>query len=352
MIDLSPSFSEIETQITVLLKGSGLNPEILALKNCTQGRNNRTYRIETAEGPYIVKQYLRQVGDTRDRLASEFSFLKYAKQVAPSQVPRPFYQDLKMGMALYEYMEGEPLRAEDISAKEVRQAAQFFCALNEPSTKTQALSLPAASEACFSIQEHLDLISGRIEQLKNLKPDSDEDLAASQLVLRLTAFWRNFIDNLRKKTKSEALDFNAFLDLSQRCISPSDFGFHNALKQAKQDLCFLDFEYAGWDDPAKMTGDFFSQLALPVPEHLFKSFVEQVMSVFSQPEILIHRAHLLRLVYRVKWCCIALNIFLPVHLARYRFSNPSLAVSDFKRGQLAKVTTLIQSLESHTHGLY
>src|SRR5258708_29751946 len=41
------------------------------------------------------------------------------------------------------------------------------------------------------------------------------------------------------------------------------FGFHNALLRPSQELCFLDFEYAGHDDPAKMVGDFFSQPAIP-----------------------------------------------------------------------------------------
>ena len=32
------------------------------------------------------------------------------------------------------------------------------------------------------------------------------------------------------------------------------------------ELCFLDFEYAGWDDPAKMVADFFCQPAVPVAD--------------------------------------------------------------------------------------
>ena len=42
----------------------------------------------------------------------------------------------------------------------------------------------------------------------------------------------------------------------QWCISPSDFGFHNVLRRPGGHLVFLDFEHAGWDDPAKLFGDF------------------------------------------------------------------------------------------------
>jgi len=343
---------EFITQISSLLTSVGLKPDVHAIKNCTQGRNNRTYRIQTGEGSFVVKQYLRQEGDTRDRLASEFAFLSYAKQVAPSMIPQPFFQDLKRGMALYEYLEGEPLQAHEITAAEVNQAAQFFCALNEASMRAKAADLPQASEACFSIQEHFDLIGIRIQNLENMKPDSGEDQAAKQLVNRLSAYWCYLVAEVIRLAQKEGIDLNRSLDREQRCISPSDFGFHNALKMPDGRICFLDFEYAGWDDPAKMTGDFFSQLALPVPAELFTDFVQQVMQPFPQAELLIRRARLLRWVYRVKWCCIALNIFLPVHLARYRFSNPKLDVREFKCGQIDKVAYLLKSLESQNHGLY
>ena len=52
-----------------------------------------------------------------------------------------------------------------------------------------------------------------------------------------------------------------------RCLSPSDFGFHNALLRGRpgvpgaRDWVFLDFEYFGWDDPAKTVPIFCSTRA-------------------------------------------------------------------------------------------
>ena len=42
-------------------------------------------------------------------------------------------------------------------------------------------------------------------------------------------------------------------------ISPSDFGFHNALRTNTGPV-FFDFEFSGWDDPAKTIIDFFFSL--------------------------------------------------------------------------------------------
>src|SRR5580692_5709504 len=110
MIEARLSSTEFIMQIAELLNAAGFTPDVLSVKNCTQGRNNRTYRIQTVDGSFVVKQYLRQEGDSRDRLASEFAFLSYAKAVAPLRVPQPYYQDPKQGMALYEFMEGQALQ--------------------------------------------------------------------------------------------------------------------------------------------------------------------------------------------------------------------------------------------------
>lgn len=328
--------------IATLLKKAGFSTTIISMEKCEKGGNNRTYQVETRDGLFAVKKYFRQPGDKRDRLTSEFAFLSYAKKVAPNMVPTPYSYDAEEGLALYEFIEGKPFQANTITQQEVSQAVTFFCALNQPQTRMSARHLPLASEACFAIQEHIDLIDARVIELLNFHPESAEDFSAKQFIERINTRWQIILKNLNSENQ---LDFSLSLDATERCLSPSDFGFHNALRMTDGSIRFLDFEYAGWDDPGKMVGDFFAQLAVPIPANLFHHFVHEVMAVFAKPEELVHRAHLLRSLYQVKWCCIALNIFLPIHLARRRFANPDLDVSMIKRAQLAKVEILIQNLE-------
>ena len=124
---------------------------------------------------------------------------------------------------------------------------------------------------------------------------------------------------------------------ADECLSPSDFGFHNAILAADGRLRFLDFEYAGWDDPAKVVCDFFCQPALPVPVSLAESFREQVANCFAQPDLLQRRIALLLPVYRVKWCCIMLNHFLPVGSRRRRFAREQQDQQTWKNEQLERV---------------
>lgn len=341
-----------EQHIASLLNKANISAKVLALKHCAHGGNNRTYRLETDKGVYVVKKYFRQAADKRDRLACEFSFLSYAKQAAPHFVPIPYSQDVENSIALYEFIDGQPLKVNDITAAEIQQAAQFFCSLNNPNMKRLAEELPLASEARFSICGHLELVGARIHALQQAVADTQEDKNAVTLINDLNSFWQSLVKEIKNSAKADAIDLTAELDHSNHCISPSDFGFHNALKMPDGSLRFLDFEYAGWDDPAKMVGDFFSQLAVPVPAKYFDQFLCEVMAPFSHADMLIRRAKLLRAVCQVKWCCIALNVFIPVHLARRQFANADLNVVDLKRAQLAKAQSLLHNLEVLNYGLH
>jgi hypothetical protein len=252
----------LQESIAVLLNKASFSTSILHIEQCQNGKNNRTYRVATKEGVFAVKKYFQQSGDKRDRLASEFAFLTYAKKVVPNRVPTPFSCDAENGLALYEFIDGVSFEKDALSRQDVTQAIDFFCALNEPSARMSAEALPMASEACFTIQAHIDLIGARIHELQNIAPEINQDQIAQVYIQALKSSWSVHIEKIKNRS-----DLNVALDLSQRCLSPSDFGFHNALRRQDGTICFLDFEYAGWDDPAKMSGDFFAQLAIPVPQN-------------------------------------------------------------------------------------
>lgn len=343
--------AELAALIADLLARAGVSAAIQAITPCAQGGNNRIYRVDTTAAVFAAKQYFRHDGDTRDRLAADYAFHTYASNAAPGATARPYSCNPASGMALYEFVQGRPLRPEEVGMPQVGAAIRLFRALNAPETRAGA-HLPVASEACFSLAEHIALIRGRIDRLLEVSPHSDVDAEAVDFFSRLDAFWQDFAESVHEDATQAGLDFDVPLATEQRCISPSDFGFHNALAMPDGGIRFLDFEYAGWDDPAKTAGDFFAQLALPVPPGLFAHFVAEITQDFPGSAQLSYRAGLLRPAYQIKWCCIALNVFLPVNLARRRFANPNLDEAELKRAQLAKGKQLFQSILMKSHGLY
>ena len=66
-----------------------------------------------------------------------------------------------------------------------------------------------------------------------------------------------------------------------RCfLSPSDFGFHNIL-QSEGRLNFLDFEYAGRDDLAKLLSDFRLCPEIKVKKKYSEIFVKILLMTLS-----------------------------------------------------------------------
>jgi hypothetical protein len=343
--------SELSRSIAGLLLRADIEARISAVIPCSLGGNNRIYRVETTAGAFAAKQYFRHESDGRDRLAAEYAFVAYANRVAPGMTPRPFACDPELGMALYEFVNGGRFRPGDIGAEQVDAAIRFFRALNA-SPAPAAIGLPVASEACFSIAEHLAMIRGRVDGLLTVVPRSDVDAEAVGFFRHLDGVWKHLCASIVAAASRNDLDIDTPLSMAQRCISPSDFGFHNALAEPGGNIRFLDFEYAGWDDPAKTAGDFFAQLAVPVPPEFFGRFVEEIAQGLPDARRLSSSAMLLRPVYQVKWCCIALNVFLPVHLARRKFADPGLDEITLKRDQLSKARHLLNSIDAAAYGLH
>ncbi len=327
-----------------LLCGISNNVAIKSIVPCRRGGNNKTYRVDTTDGPYLAKAYFRHPADERDRLSGEFLFSKYAEGAAAGMSPRAIARDEASNVAIYEFVDGRHFQVGEIGANEVDKAAAFFCALNAADARIGARGLPLASEAAFSINDHLTLISRRVDQLLAIDPADEENARALPFFGKLGEYWKSLCESTGRDAAAQGIDCGASLPENQRCVSPSDFGFHNALARPDGGICFIDFEYAGWDDPARMAGDFFAQLSIPVPGEYFTGFLDRCLQEFPGRDTLKRKALLLRPVYKIKWCCIALALFHPVNMARRKFADPELDEASAKRLQLAKAELILQSL--------
>ena len=184
----------------------------------------------------------------------------------------------------------------------------------------------------------------RLHAIDETQPLGEE--AATLVREKLAPAWERICSMVLASDSAE--NISRTLKLDQRCLSPSDFGFHNALQQSDGTLRFFDFEYAGWDDPAKMICDFFCQPEIPVAAEHFRLFTNWVLAKFEERDEILTRAQRLLPVYRIKWCCIILNEFLALDLSRRKFSDPVKDPLERKRRQLAKVVALLEAL-GHNH---
>jgi hypothetical protein len=280
-------------------------------KELHRGANNRLYQIESTGQKYVLKKYFRHPGDARDRFGHEVAFLKYAQSIGLTQVPELLAADNTLGVILMNYVAGPVLdQSQDITAP-VKQAITFLLSLNGSRNSNLARDLPPASEACFSLHDHLQLIKDRIHGLGSVEGNHRNFVDRS-----LSKAWRRLETSIRENYASQ---INRRLPEEERCISPSDFGFHNAILNGNR-LVFMDFEYAGWDDPAKTICDFFCQPKIPVSKKFMPAMM-QALAEALEDESLYERVHILLPAYQFKWCCILLNPFIPTDQERRKFAG-------------------------------
>jgi hypothetical protein len=332
----------VDAAIAEVLRQIGRAGASFRLEALVAGGNNRVFRVRTGSDSFLAKWYYHSEADARDRLRSEFSFLQHAWRCGIRCIPRPIASAPGPHIGLYEYVEGRRLAPHEITESRVLEAAALFAALNEPSSRRMADALPDASEACFTVDEHIAMVDARLARFAAADAESSIDREAGRLVEWLREAWARH----KRRILSQSARPAERLPAAWRCLSPSDFGFHNALLRSDGTLCFLDFEYAGWDDPAKAFGDFFCHPGSPVSTLHRGSFVRDAAAPFPEREALIARARLLEPVFQVKWCCIILNEFLPGAAERRRFANPAMDPEKAKAVQLEKARRLSLNLDA------
>jgi len=312
----------IEPNIAALLAEAG-RPTQFTQERLPGGRNIRTYRVRTGAGDSLLKWYFSHQSDRRDRLGTEFNFCRCLWQHGIRLVPQPFAADRKVGLGMYEFLPGRPLTPADIDLDSHRQAIAFVQRINTVRHHSDALSLANGSESCFSLAAHLDHIDSRLQRLAMIPPDEACNREIVEFIqTRLQPAFEQQRSALEAWATTTQLDMHAEVAASDRCLSPSDFGFHNALLQTDGTLRFVDFEYAGWDDPAKLVSDFFCQIEVPALAHGFDEFLDCVARLSTHSDEVVQRTRRLLPLYQIKWCCIVLNEFLPGGLARRSFNDP------------------------------
>jgi len=305
--------SKISEDLFDFLNENGIHdPSFFPIKS---GRNSRVWRLEDVKCQWILKQYFRNVEDLRDRLGNEFSFLRLLHNNDIDIVPEPLDCNFEKGWGLYSMLPGKLVNS--VTKNYINQAADFVVKVNNLRTIPEAQKIISASEACFSLKEHLELVRSRIKSLERIDQGSKIHIKVKELV------YKKLLPSFEKICKSIQIKFSSTLEVrlatDEKILSPSDFGFHNILVDNNK-LYFLDFEYAGWDDPAKLLCDFTCQPEREISQNLSKTFSKKITGDLGLSDSLLRSKEILPL-YRLKWCCIFLNEFRNKDLLRRKFAG-------------------------------
>jgi hypothetical protein len=322
--------------------GAMLGARVDSLERVAGGRNSQIYRLTVDPGQsYALKVYFRHSSDNRARLETEYSSLTFLRTNGIPNVPGPVKISPENNCAIYEWIDGQKLGSADITDQLIDRAASFLAQLHELRDRPGSHSLPAASEACFSGQALVDNLQHRLRPLLAQKdyPDLQAFLSGE-----LAAGYEQIVARSRRL---QGADFSRDLATADRTLSPSDFGFHNALRKPGGEIVFLDFEYFGWDDPVKMISDFLLHPALNLSLESRRHFTGSLIQSLKTNGGLVGRLQAFYPLFGLKWCLILLNEFLPAQMERRRFAEKAEESWPQKQSeQLAKSKAMLQRILS------
>lgn len=307
------------------------------------GRNNQAFKLELEDRSAVVlKFYHHDPIDKRERLKAEWSFLEYVWARGVRLVPEPIMANPANHCALIGFVSGVKKKSVDIGEAELAQATDFVAAINADPHEPQVLA--SGSEACFSLQDHIAIADRRVKRLETLDPQAPLLSQANDLVTgEIMPAWAEIRTELLSRVSKAGMALDEEIADEEVCISPSDFGFHNALAELDGTLTFIDFEYAGRDDPAKLICDFLCQPELPVPNHLAESTMARFADALGLSGAARERAEALLSLYKIKWICIMLNEFHVLGSARRDFAEAQARESRCQ-AQLEKVRYALSRL--------
>ncbi len=273
---------------------------IKEISRLNQGRNSSLFKVNTANQKYALKIYPENFVNKRNRIKSELDFLIFLKKNKFTTVPEPILWDKKNKWLLLSWINGEKILSP--TKLHCKLLINFLQDIQLYKKSNFANNISNASEACFQLEEHINHVKFRVKfLLDNLMQPSNFNIKISPEIISFIEDLSNQIKIIERK---EIIKINTKM-IVEKVLSPSDVGFHNTLIDDNI-MNFIDFEYAGWDDPSKMISDLILQPDYNIPIENIK-----VLNVFFHvkflPDDFQVRIPIMLKLYRIKWIIIMLN---------------------------------------------
>ena len=246
----------------------------------------RTWRVDATNGPACLRRHDPASFD------AEVSFLAFAGYAAEAFVPALLAASPDHGLALVEWVDGRLIVPEDLDLGEpLERVLEFLAALEAHRDSPPARDLGLAAGAEFSIAGHVQSAALRVRRVQELP-----EPAASFVAAEVQPRWAR----IRRRTL-EAVDQP--VNPADRCISPGDIGLHNAVLTPDGRVRYLEFDRAGWDDPARVIDELFTAIVVQVPERFYEEWSKLFLARTPDPAAAYLRAELLRPIHQIQWIC-------------------------------------------------
>lgn len=307
-----------------------------------QGRgNSRIYRVERGGAACALKVYPDLRHDPRPRRATEWAAVR-ALGAAGLPVPAAIGTSEALNWSLYGWIDGAAPSASDADA--LPSAVAFVDGLRALG-RAGGLEAGPATEACLRPRDVLAQVDARLARLARV-----DDAA-------LAAFLRDEVAPAREARAARAraalgAAWDAELPAALRVPSPSDFGFHNAVRGRDGRITFIDFEYFGWDDPVKLVADLALHPGSALGADVRAAWLASMRARFVDDPTFDARLDATLPLYALRWTLILLNEFLGDKAKNRRHAQSRLDydLRAVQAAQLAKARTMLTTIPSTDDG--
>ena len=320
--------------------GSLLGTSAFNALSISEGANNQVYKIDTASERFILKYYPDSPDDRRDRFKAETTALNFMNTAKLSCVPSLAGCDSDHRLAIMNFVNGDTIKA--VTNDHIQAAVNFTLSLHKARKENDAHRIEAASEACLSPAD----VTKQIISRRNRLEETITEHSGLRLFLeqKFDSAFQDFQQDATQQFKASGINPETILTDDQLTLSPSDFGFHNALA-INGDVIFLDFEYFGWDDPVRLVSDFLLHPGHQLRDTQKQQFVRATSSHFVENDkSFLPRLLALYPLIGLRWCMILLNEFVPERLVRRRAAGNQDDTATIHTQQLKKSESLLTML--------
>lgn len=326
------SWSQLTLLVPILLKHRDRLTDLKGINEIKRGGNNRLYHLAFKTKPdQVLKLFQPQ---RQENCRRETNYLRFL--AAMDQSPKLMdHGDHHLIMA---HIPGNP---PDAATMDPQPMIHFLLSLVvEPHNDL----LGTAAHGRFQLQTFADHLQERRARLMidpQANPDDPHNYHlpyAEQVIKRIGQALEAFPRDCARL----GLKLQETLAPHQRFPSPSDFGPHNALVHGGHTV-FVDFEYAGWDDPAKLMGDMLLHVGHQQPWSHRRQVVRALLQALTPRDPLLPlRLEAVFPLMVLEWVLIAANIGDPTEWKRKRFANPDQDPDLLRRTRRQTIQTLLQ----------
>lgn len=311
------------------------------------GRNSRVFRVVAAGESFALKQYPRDEEGRRDRLGAEVSALEFLGRHGVPNVPRVVAKDEAQGYAAFNWIDGNPVTHP--AGADIDAMLGLAAKLNALGHANGADKIGDASAATFTGDQVVQQVECRYVKFLGAAKNTPE--LAEFLEHEFTPVFRTVSSWAWSGYDHKSVGFEAVRPDGSRTLSPSDFGFHNTLRQSGGGLAFIDFEYFGWDDPVKLVSDFLLHPGMNLDDRLKRRFLDGARSIYGDEDGAFEaRLKALYPLYGLCWCLILLNEFLPAYGDRHQVPGGA-TLESIKARQLEKARAFLAKVsETYENG--